>query len=401
MINTADYASNLYSVYHSDPGRNALRTPEEKAKQETPGREEFAADMRKTSKERCASGGAISAKTPLTAAQRRVLHEVAPGEFPDTSMMVSRKFSFWNSDRLRLSDDEIGRLAAKYDLRHMTQVSYDQFLEEMVEKGVLTQDEIKWFGYGGTVETVEADEQVMVMTAISKLVKETPTSREEVSYAYWSDGSGKAYSGSKYGQHTPFLEDGAEGSGDLFAWMEEMLLSGECWPEGASQEVKDRAIQRCEMYSALNDILTRAASVWKKDEQPGIVDQILNPNSKFYEGMYNRMKLQIQKSEEEKEKQAIIDALDAILESLSAKKDDYPRKKSTVRSMAELSKVIDSLEKGDPRKDQLNLLRERIQQLGIYADLDVGVKDKDEHWETLTESLIREEAEELNLSDII
>lgn len=401
MINTADYASNLYSVYHSDLGRNSLRTPEEKAKQETSGREEFAAGMRKTSKERCASGGAISAKTPLTAAQRRVLHEVAPGEFMDTSGLVSRKFSFWNSDRPRLSDDEIGRLAAKYDLRHMTQASYDQFLEEMVEKGVLTQDEIKWFGYGGTVETVEADGEVMIMTMISKLVKETPTSVEYTSQTYWSDGNGKAYGGSKYGQHTPFLEDGAEGSGDLFAWMEEMLLSVEYWPKGASQEVKDRAIQRCEMYSALNDILTRAASVWKKDEQPNIVNQILNPNSKFYEGMYNRMKLQMERSKEEQEKQAIIDALDAILESLSTRKDDYPRKKTTVRSMAELSQVIDSLDKDDPRKAQLTLLKDRIQQLGIYADLDVGVKDEDENWETLTESLIREETEKPNLSDII
>lgn len=187
----------------------------------------------------------------------------------------------------------------------------------------------------------------------------------------------------------------------MFAWMEEMLLSVEYWPKGASQEVKDRAIQRCEMYSALNDILTRAASVWKKDEQPNIVNQILNPNSKFYEGMYNRMKLQMERSKEEQEKQAIIDALDAILESLSAKKDDYPRKKTTVRSMAELSQVIDSLDKDDPRKAQLNLLRERLQQLGIYADLDVGVKDEDKNWETLTESLIREETEKPNLSDII
>lgn len=396
MMNLADYASNWYSVYHSNPGRNCARTSEE-----TSSREAFAADMRKTSEERRASGSAGSVKTPLTAAQRRVLHEVAPGEFMDTSGLVSRKFSVWNSGRPILSDDEIGQMANKYDFRHMNQQSYDEFLEELVEKGVLTRDEIKWFGYGGTVETVEADGQVMVMTVISKLVKETPTSREEESHAYWSDGSGKAYGGSRYGQHTPFLEDGAEGSGDLFAWMEEMLLSGECWPEGASQEVKDRAVQRCEMYSALNNILTRAANVWKKDERPGIVSQILNPNSKFYEGMYNRMKLQLQKSEEEKEKQAIIDALDAILESLCEKKDDVPKKKSTVRSMAELSQAADSLDKDDPRKEQLNLLRERLQMLGIYADLDVGVKDRDENWETLTQSLIREESENLELGNII
>lgn len=69
--------------------------------------------------------------------------------------------------------------------------------------------------------------------------------------------------------------------------------------------------------------------------------------------------------------------------------------------MAELSETIDSLDKDDPRKEQLTLLKDRLQQLGIYADLDVGVKDEDESWETLTGTLIREEAKEPDLSDII
>ena len=117
--------------------------------------------------------------------------------------------------------------------------------------------------------------------------------------------------------------------------------------------------------------------------------------------MFLRLKIQMEKSKEEQEKQAIIDALDAILESLSAKKDDDPPKKTTVRSMAELAETIDSLDKDDPRKAQLTLLKDRLQRLGIYADLDVGVKDEEETWETLTESLIREDAEKPNLSDII
>lgn len=322
-----------------------------------------------------------TAKTPLTAAQRRVLHEVAPGEFLDTSMIVSRKYSFWNSSRPRLSDDEIGQLANKYDFRHMDQQSYDAFLDEMVEKGVLTRDETKWFGYGGTVETVEADRQVV-------LGKQA--------------GENGVFFNFAYSQHTPFLEDGAEGSGDMFAWMKEMQRYSDGWPEGASQEVKDRAVQRCEMYSILNDILTRAAGVWDKDEPSSIVKELADPNSDFYQDMFMRLKLQLQQSEEEKEKQAIIDALDAILESLCEKDEDgVPKKKTTVRSMAELSQVIDSLDKDDPRKAQLNLLRERLQTIGIYAGLDVGVKDGDETWETLTQALIREENSLPELSDII
>ena len=140
------------------------------------------------------------------------------------------------------------------------------------------------------------------------------------------------------------------------------------------------------------------------DGKRGVMQLVVDSNSPFYQEMYQKMKLQLEQAEEEKEKQAIIDALDAILESLSAKKDDWRKKPDSVSSMAELSEVIDSLDRFDPRKEQLNLLRERLQTLGIYADLDVGVKDSDKTWETtLTQSLIREEAKdaEPSISDMI
>lgn len=141
------------------------------------------------------------------------------------------------------------------------------------------------------------------------------------------------------------------------------------------------------------------------DEALNIVDQILDPNSDFYRDMYNRMRVRMEVSEEEKKKQAIIDALDAILETLSAKKDDWQKKPDAVSSMTGLAQTIDSLDKDDPRKEELNLLRERLQNLGIYLDLDVGVKGKDQSaWETtLTQQLIREDEKDTrpNLFDII
>lgn len=137
-----------------------------------------------------------------------------------------------------------------------------------------------------------------------------------------------------------------------------------------------------------------------------IIDQVLDPNSGFYQDMYNRLRVQMEESEEEKKKQAIIDALDAILETLSAKKDDWwKRKPDAVSSMTGLARTIDSLDKDDPRKEELNLLRERLQNLGIYVDLDVGVKGKNQNaWgTTLTQQLIREDAQDTqpNIFDII
>ena len=189
---------------------------------------------------------------------------------------------------------------------------------------------------------------------------------------------------SNYSQNTPFLRDGVHGDGDMVAWLAELMESTDY---SADPEAFQRVKQRCEMYGAIYDVVARAtnspAYMGGDQEKPSIVDQVRDPNSQFYQDMFLRLRVQMEKSKEEQEKQAIIDALDAILESLSSKKDDQPPKKTAVRSMAELSETIDSLDKDDPRKEQLTLLKDRLQQLGIYADLDVGVKDEDESWETL------------------
>ncbi len=298
-------------------------------------------------------------------------------------LMLNRTNAYILSSRPQLTDSEINEFARKYDFRHMTQETYDAFLDDLVDKRILTRAETAYFGYGGEVRLEAADSRLRVMHLAG--LKET------------------------YGQNTPFLEDGASGSGDMVAWLAQMIPGvdgGACDAEGMK-----RGRQRMEMYGALIDVVYRATGTHYEVGRnvPGtyggaeedVVDQIRDPNSDFYRDMYNRMRVQLEKSKEEQEKQAIIDALDAILESLSAKKDDYPPKKTTVRSMAELSETIDSLDKDDPRKEQLNLLRERLQNLGIYADLDVGVKDEDETGETLTQSLIREETDDPDLSTII
>lgn len=295
--------------------------------------------------------------------------------------ILNRNTGYARSSRPRLTDSEIDELARKYDFRHMTQDTYDVFLDDLVDKGLLTRSEAGYFGYGGEIRLDPMDSKVMVVSVAG---------RE-----------------SRYSQYTPFLGDGVNGSGDMVAWLAEMMKSTEY---SAFPEASGRVRQRCEMYGAIYDVVARATNsaayaAGGSDEESDIFDQILDPNSDFYRDMYNRMRIQMEQSEEEKKKQEIIDALDAILESLSAKKDDWWKKSDAVSSMAGLARTIDSLDKDDPRKEELNLLRVRLQNLGIYLDLDVGVKGKDQStWgTTLTQQLIREETKDTQPSifDII
>lgn len=123
----------------------------------------------------------------------------------------------------------------------------------------------------------------------------------------------------------------------------------------------------------------------------GVVDQLADPESQFYQDMFQRIRVQLEQSEEEKKKQAIIDTLDAILEGMRSI-DGGGRRKDMVSSVAGLSRQISELDADDPRRAQLDLFRQRLNQLGIFVDLDLGVKDdREDGWKTLTEYLIDEE----------
>ena len=54
--------------------------------------------------------------------------------------------------RTTLTREEISELAAKYG-KNMSREKYDAFLEELVDKGVLTNDEILYLGYKGCIIT--------------------------------------------------------------------------------------------------------------------------------------------------------------------------------------------------------------------------------------------------------
>lgn len=59
--------------------------------------------------------------------------------------------------RRKLTKEEIGELAEKYDPSSMTQEEYDALLDELVEKSVLQKKEMGYVGYLGLVKVGEWD----------------------------------------------------------------------------------------------------------------------------------------------------------------------------------------------------------------------------------------------------
>ena len=160
--------------------------------------------------------------------------------------------------------------------------------------------------------------------------------------------------------------------------------------ETAAAERKEQTFQRLMAEAGLT---ASGPDEAEAGEESGIIDQIADPNSAFYENMLQRMRLQLEQSEEDKKEQAIIDALGAILDGMRST-DGVTKRKDMATSMAGLSKQISELDKDDPRRKELDLFRQRLGQLGIFVDLDLGVKDskdKDKGWQTLTQRLIDEE----------
>ena len=159
--------------------------------------------------------------------------------------------------------------------------------------------------------------------------------------------------------------------------------------DGIGSGIRDEFLKQ--METLLSEAEAKGSSGDDEAENSSdIIEQLADPGSAFYQDMYMRMKLQLEMSEEEKKEQAIIAALDGILEGMRS--DDRPNKQTDlVLSMANLSKEISQLDRDDPRRAQLDLFRQRLNRLGIYMDLGEGIfggTKKDQL--TLTQQLIRE-----------
>ena len=68
--------------------------------------------------------------------------------------------------RAKLTDNDVKELASKYNPSSMTRDEYDSFLEELVDKGVLTYQEIQYMGYKGMVYLDLSDHGNLKLTPV-------------------------------------------------------------------------------------------------------------------------------------------------------------------------------------------------------------------------------------------
>lgn len=280
--------------------------------------------------------------------------------------------------RATLTEAEIAVLRNKYDPQNMSDEQYDAFLDDLADMGAISQQEKRLLGYGGIVVVGYTDEN-------GETVYSDP--------GFW--GTVLPAEGSR----PAFRRE--EADGDLLKWVSDRLSFWK--PLGATEEQRKAQRKDLELFEVLSGILSRMTGTQPvkaqecgetdEDEEPGLIDQIADRNSAFYQDMLQKIRLQWEQSEEDKKEQAIIDALGAILDGMRST-DGVTKKKDMVSSVAGLSKQISELDEEDPRRAQLDLFRQRLNQLGIFVDLDLGVKggkDKDENWQTLTQYLTSKE----------
>lgn len=156
-------------------------------------------------------------------------------------------------------------------------------------------------------------------------------------------------------------------------------------------------------FAALAAALTGKDAGSEAGRKTELVRQLADGNSAFYAYMRAMLHDRMERSKEDREEQDIIEALGKILDALSGKEDVTGKKASLNRSAAEMAKTvgdrISKLDPSDPERIRLEQMLKRLREIGINIDLD----DMDDLWpgedgtlETLTQFLIRRQAEEIS-----
>ena len=334
-------ANNLYSVYTCNPD---LAGGSLKEQLETLSREEFVQQLVQTHKERWSSGEA----------QKDFLYA-------------------GSSQRASLSDTEIAALVNKYDPHSMSQKEYSSFLDDLADMGAISQYEKRLMGYNGMV-----------------------------SIGYFD--AGGAFVGSSWdAQILPGnqadVRSPAE-AGDILGWLHDMLSRQNVVMGGMDQEAKE---QNRERYEAVSGILERMEALQKTqsgedEEKAGLVRQLADPDSDFYSGILETLRLKMEEREDQEREQAIIDALGLVLDTMSGKRDTH--RSDITLSTAEIAQRISELDPQDPERVRLELFLQRLSELGVYfdpADL-TGGREEEDSFETLSQLLLRRQREQISSS---
>lgn len=135
--------------------------------------------------------------------------------------------------RAELTQEDIKELAAKYAPDDMTQEEYDAFLDDLIEKGVMEKEDLKYIDYRG--DLIPNGQFVRVSSADPSL---------------WEEGGGlicvSSWTGDFRPSYTAF--DARPDSANVLAWAKEISL----WkPHGPFGSLSDAANRRYDIYTTL------------------------------------------------------------------------------------------------------------------------------------------------------
>ncbi len=313
---------------------------------------------------------------------RRMIEELEGGNSEET-VDPSTKLYNGSTARAALSDTEIAALANKYDVHNMSGETFDAFLDDLENMGALSRMEKDQLGYHG---------KVTVGYLRNGKLEESSTS------GMWA--APNVPGGSEK------LFDRQDANGDISRWINDRIQ----WERGYSSDPVQRKTEEDyeELHRVLAKIINRMGAQQKNSageaEKKELVRQLADRNSDFYTNMRTNLKAQVDKNKEDEEQQAIVDALGAVLDALSGKTDVSGNKESVNKAATDLTKKIGERiarlrqkNPDDPEIAKLENMLKRLQEMGIYIDLgdtDDIWQDEDETFETLTQFLIRRQAEE-------
>lgn len=135
--------------------------------------------------------------------------------------------------RAELTQEDIKELAAKYAPDDMTQEEYDAFLDNLIEKGVLEKEDLKYIDYRG--DLIPNGQLICVGSADPSL---------------WEMGAASSVSPHWTGDFRPSYTDldARPDSANVLAWAKEISL----WkPHGPSGSLSDAANRRYDIYTTL------------------------------------------------------------------------------------------------------------------------------------------------------
>ena len=280
-----------------------------------------------------------------------------------------------------LSDTKVAALARKYDPHNMDQDIYDKFLDELESMGVISDLEKRQIGYNGWRVVAYTDENGDLVYTGAVDAHESPRNLDGLSMKCvlpWEAGP------------------------DIHKWFGDRVQD---WKGTFDPSSKEASEAYGKLLNKVFGVLDRMAVSREEDAEDEakaeLIRQLADENSEFYANMRAQLKAQVERNKEDEEQQAIIDALGAVLDALSGKKDASGNKTSVNKSAADLTQKIgeriSKLDPDNPERVRLENMLKRLQEMGIYIDfngMDDLWQDEDETFETLTQFLIRRQAEE-------